>query len=63
MLVSQGSQMQTLVIDLSEKMYPLAMRLMPKGNVRSCQKEHSIRELMAIKHFFSILCSSRTSIL
>jgi hypothetical protein len=62
MLVSPYSQVQTLVIDILEKMYPLVMRLMSKGDVRSCQKEHRIRELMTVD-FFSILCSSRTSVL
>ena len=46
---SQGSQVQTSVIELSESL-SLSDETMPKGNVRECQNKHSIRVSHLVIH-------------
>ena len=46
---SQGSQVQTSVIELSESL-SLSDETMPKGNARACQTKHSIRVSHLVIH-------------
>ena len=49
MSFSQGSQVQTSIIELSESL-SLSDETMPKGNARACQKKHSIRVSHLVIH-------------